>query len=204
MRQLVLLLGGLIGSLAGKPPGERQLTILRRDPAPTGASGQTQYAVFAAGCFWGVELAFARLPGVLYTDVGYTGGTTESPTYTTVSRGTTGHAEAVRIGYDPSLIRQALPSATTPGCHVSPLPPPSAMRCSSMCSSTATTRQRATVKETTWAHRRPCFLCPPQPCPCPFPRLTAHMLTMRAVPIGNLLCDTRGACGCRSRGCHIQ
>lgn len=61
-------------------------------------------ATFAAGCFWGVEARFAELPGVLATEVGYTGGTTADPTYRQVRAHPTGHAEAVRLEYDPDEI----------------------------------------------------------------------------------------------------
>jgi len=57
-------------------------------------------ATFAAGCFWGVEQRFARLDGVIGTEVGYTGGTTSEPTYEQVCAHRTGHAEAVRLKYD--------------------------------------------------------------------------------------------------------
>jgi peptide-methionine (S)-S-oxide reductase len=61
-------------------------------------------ATFAAGCFWGVEQRFARLDGVTRTEVGYTGGSTPHPTYEQVCSHGTGHAEAVRLEYDPELI----------------------------------------------------------------------------------------------------
>jgi methionine-S-sulfoxide reductase len=63
-----------------------------------------QKAILAGGCFWGVEELIRALPGVLSTEVGYTGGTLVNPTYTHVKKGNTGHAEAIQIEFDPSQI----------------------------------------------------------------------------------------------------
>ena len=61
-------------------------------------------AIFAAGCFWGTEGYFRQLSGVVSTEVGYSGGDTVNATYDEVSTGTTGHAESIRIDFNPSLI----------------------------------------------------------------------------------------------------
>jgi len=65
---------------------------------------KTQTAIFAAGCFWGVQYYFDQVPGVVSTEAGYIGGHIDKPTYEQVCAHTTGHAEAVKIEYDPGEV----------------------------------------------------------------------------------------------------
>jgi peptide-methionine (S)-S-oxide reductase len=67
-------------------------------------SRESAFAIFGAGCFWGVEAAFRQVPGVLATSVGYAGGSLENPTYRDVCSHTTGHAEVVRVEYNPAEV----------------------------------------------------------------------------------------------------
>ena len=72
--------------------------------APRSGSTPTARATFAGGCFWCMEPPYDELEGVISTIAGYIGGTKKNPTYEEVSAGTTGHAEAVQITYDPTKI----------------------------------------------------------------------------------------------------
>jgi len=80
------------------------LTLAAGAAAAQSATASTQTATFAGGCFWCVESDFDKVPGVLSTTSGYTGGRVANPTYEQVSAKTTGHAEAVQIVFDPARI----------------------------------------------------------------------------------------------------
>ena len=92
-RTLILALGALFLLSAGAAHAAQD------EPKP-----QTTKVTFAGGCFWCMEPPFDELDGVLSTTSGYTGGTKKNPTYEEVSSGSTGHAEAVEITYDPGKI----------------------------------------------------------------------------------------------------
>ena len=89
---VLLLLGG-IDFVAGAQPTK-----------PGDSSMAAATAIFAGGCFWCLEADFDKLPGVIATESGYTGGKTPNPTYHQVSAGGTGHTEAVRVSYDPAKV----------------------------------------------------------------------------------------------------
>lgn len=78
--------------------------VLHAQEHPVKTAVKTEYATLGGGCFWCTEAALERLPGVLSVTSGYAGGATENPTYEEVCAGRTGHAEVVRIAFDPAKI----------------------------------------------------------------------------------------------------
>ncbi|MBX9588189.1 MAG: peptide-methionine (S)-S-oxide reductase MsrA [Hyphomonadaceae bacterium] len=87
----------LVALLTGIPAAMAQTAPLKTD-------ARTAVAIFAGGCFWCMEEAFEQVPGVITAVSGYIGGKVANPTYKQVSTGTTGHAEAVQITYDPARV----------------------------------------------------------------------------------------------------
>jgi len=106
----LVVIVGLVGwtairALGSRPPEAPKLPF----PAPAidvplAAAGSQQTAVFAGGCFWGVQAVFEHLKGVSSVTSGYAGGYVKSPSYETVSMGVTGHAETVSVAFDPSQV----------------------------------------------------------------------------------------------------
>ena len=96
---IALLFAGMIMILGGAGMGKAADTVSGGVPP-----GRLEKATFAGGCFWCMEPPFEKLKGVHEVVSGYTGGHTENPKYGEVSSGRTGHAEAVEVLYDPSLI----------------------------------------------------------------------------------------------------
>ena len=122
LRMLVTMAAGVLAAAACQPQDSANDEGLQKAPeaqmanaAPVGgplseADGATQQldtAVFAGGCFWCMEPPFDKLEGVRSTTSGYTGGTLSNPTYEQVSAGGTGHAESVRIIFEPSRVTYA-------------------------------------------------------------------------------------------------
>lgn len=98
LRRALLLMSCVGGAALAQTP-------LPAKPAATVSSAPTPaLATFAGGCFWCVEVDFDKVPGVLSTTSGYTGGSTANPTYEAVSSNRTGHAEAVQVAYDPAKV----------------------------------------------------------------------------------------------------
>src|SRR5256886_2688254 len=96
----------MIGFLAGLALLGAPWFTYAQQQAPASGTGSAK-ATFAGGCFWCMEPPFDKLAGVISTTSGYTGGHKQDPTYKEVSAGSTGHAEAVEIVYDPAPISYA-------------------------------------------------------------------------------------------------
>jgi peptide-methionine (S)-S-oxide reductase len=109
MRHRTILAAALVLALGYVSLRGGWIDVLAGSAAPSAAATveTTAKATFAAGCFWCVEADFDKVPGVLATISGYTGGTVKNPSYEQVSRGGTGHTEAVEIVYDPSKVSYA-------------------------------------------------------------------------------------------------
>ena len=95
LSSLVLMVGYTVSAAAPLPAADF-------DPSPAAKGPQT--AVFAGGCFWGVEAVFRHVKGVSSAVSGYAGGSVKNPSYEMVSSGMTGHAESVQVTYDPAVV----------------------------------------------------------------------------------------------------
>ncbi|MCY7397337.1 MAG: peptide-methionine (S)-S-oxide reductase MsrA [Sphingomonas bacterium] len=106
VRHFLIPLAIVAGAVTLVRPAQAERTVLAPLPALSIApTANREVAIFAGGCFWGVEGVFEHVRGVTGAVSGYTGGQTERPTYDAVSGGSTGHAEAVRVTYDPRVVR---------------------------------------------------------------------------------------------------
>ena len=104
----IALAGAALFAACG--PGFAGEAAAVRAPAPAltePVSGRSETAVFAGGCFWGVQGVFSHVKGVIRTTAGYAGGEAATAQYETVSTGTTGHAESVRVTFDPTKVNYA-------------------------------------------------------------------------------------------------
>ncbi len=100
-------------TLTPAKPSVNPITIMKDQSATTATTAlkqdsakvvKTETATFAGGCFWGMQEIIRKIPGVIRSQVGYTGGKADQPSYQLVCTGGTGHAEAVEITFDPSVI----------------------------------------------------------------------------------------------------
>lgn len=98
------VLGAAAASGALAMQGQEKDSAKDADAAAAPAVQETETGIFAGGCFWCVEEALDKVPGVLATVSGYTGGNLENPTYKQVARGETKHLEAVKVVFDPALV----------------------------------------------------------------------------------------------------
>lgn len=104
MRYFSILILSMLMNAAAWAEGQLAAFPAPLVDTPLAVKSARQTAVFAGGCFWGVELVFQHVKGVVSATAGYAGGTADSARYDAVSRGGTGHAEAVQVAYDPSRV----------------------------------------------------------------------------------------------------
>src|SRR5258706_15935965 len=102
MKHLLLALA-LMTAVACSAADKKNFPDPVKDEPVAAAKGQ-QTAVFAGGCFWGIQTVFKHTKGVISSTSGYAGGTVKNPSYEQVSDGKTGHAESVKVVYDPSQV----------------------------------------------------------------------------------------------------
>ncbi len=109
MRKPLIALFAVLGlaTLRVATPAETMLLVPAWQGTPAAPTTATQTAVLAGGCFWGVQGVFQHLKGVLRAESGYAGGASATAEYEIVSSGATGHAESVRITFDPKLVSYA-------------------------------------------------------------------------------------------------
>lgn len=104
MRNRVLLLSVAAAAMAGSAWTVARAANFPDPPKTSNPAAGTATAVLAGGCFWGMQGIFEHVKGVTHTDVGYAGGTVANPNYEMVETGKTGHAESIRIAYDPNQV----------------------------------------------------------------------------------------------------
>ncbi|MBL0214826.1 MAG: peptide-methionine (S)-S-oxide reductase MsrA [Myxococcales bacterium] len=97
MRHMLLAAVVALGCTAGSSDSHAA-------PTPPTPNGPREVAILAGGCFWGMEHVLLDAPGIVDIEVGYAGGASKSATYDQVSEGNTGHAESVRVTFDPSVL----------------------------------------------------------------------------------------------------
>jgi peptide-methionine (S)-S-oxide reductase len=95
----------LIAATPACAAGPERFPLAPAASAPAHEAPGRKVAIFSGGCFWGIEAVFSHLKGVTSAVSGYQGGAKSTANYDTVSNGTTGHAESVRVTYDPAVIR---------------------------------------------------------------------------------------------------
>jgi peptide-methionine (S)-S-oxide reductase len=106
VRHALIPIALIAGGIALTRPALAERVVVAPIPAVSiPSSANREVAIFAGGCFWGVEGVFEHVRGVTSAVSGYTGGKSPRPTYYQVSNGTTGHAEAVRVTFDPRVVR---------------------------------------------------------------------------------------------------